>query len=67
MTAEQIQQHKNKIDQMTHEEMARLFRFAPSGHPYFDTTSPLCGYFRDRFEELGGMTPEMSKRIGWSR
>jgi hypothetical protein len=48
---------------MSQEEMARLWRFAPSGHPVFSNDLPLFG----RFEELGGMTPEISKKIGWKR
>ena len=55
----------DKIDNMTQEEMARLYRFAPSGHKYFNRNLPYAEYFIKRFKELGGMTPEISKRIGW--
>jgi len=54
---------KKKIDLMSQEEMCRLWRFAPSGHPYF------CGeagdYFKMKMKEKGGFTPEISKKIGW--
>jgi hypothetical protein len=40
MTDEQIVQAKSDIDAMSQEEMARLWRFAPAGHPYFDKTLP---------------------------
>lgn len=54
------------INQMTHREMASLWRFAPSGHPYFDKTKPYWKVFKKRFfDELGGFTPEISKSIGW--
>jgi len=64
-TPEQIQDEKSKLDQLSQEQMARLWRFAPSGHPYFDSSLPLFDYFINRFFELGGMTPSISKRIGW--
>ena len=60
-----IQNSINYIRKMSHEEMAWLHRFAPSGHPYFDITSPLNEAFQARFKMLGGMTTEISKKIGW--
>lgn len=55
-----------RINGMTHIEMARLWRFAPSGHPYFDGSLPYYELFRDRFlVHFGGFTPELSKAIGW--
>ena len=54
-----------KIRHMSHEEMARLFRFAPSGHRYFDIDGPFWEVFQNRFKGLGGMTNEISKKIGW--
>jgi len=50
---------------MTQKEMARLQRFASSGHPVFDFSLPLYERFKKRFAKLGGMTPEISKKIGW--
>lgn len=56
-----------KINNMGHEEMARLWRNAPSGHPYFDTTLPYHEVFRIRlFGHFGGFNPRLSKKIGWS-
>lgn len=54
-----------KINNMSHLEMARLWRFVPSGHPYFDTTKPYFNLFEKRFREFGGFTPEISKKLGW--
>jgi len=65
MTLEEIENHKKKINSMSQLEMASLWRFAPSGHPYFDSTLPLYDIFKKRFNELGGMTTEISKQIGW--
>lgn len=55
----------NRINNMSQEEMAKLWRFAPPGHPYFDTAKPYFEIFEKRFKELGGFTPEISKSIGW--
>ena len=66
MTGTEKELHTEAIRRMTYYEMARLYRFAPSGHIYFDTNHPeLYAAFVGRFKELGGMTPELSKRIGW--
>ena len=65
MTDEQIDDWKLQIDQMSREEMCRLWRFAPAGHPCFTTSTPVTAYFKERFDSLGGFSPEISKRIGW--
>jgi len=65
MTEQEIAEHKTKIDGMTQMDMARLWRSAPIGHPYFDGTLPLHDYFKERFDKLGGFTPYISKTIGW--
>ncbi len=62
MTLEEIEASKKDIDSMSREDMCRLWRFAPSGHPYFDKRNPLSTYFSERFK---GFTPEISKNIGW--
>ena len=54
-----------KINNMSQREMASLWRFAKSGHPYFDSTKPFFEVFEKRFKSLGGFTPEISKSIGW--
>lgn len=61
MTPEQ----KKEIDEMTQIQACRLWRFAPSGHPYFVSDTEVYTYFKKRFDELGGMTPEISKLIRW--
>ena len=65
MIEKEIQDWKTKIDGMGQVEMASLRRFARIGHPVFDNTLPLFEYFEARFAKLGGMTPEISKEIGW--
>jgi len=65
MIDQEIQDWKDKIDGMSHFEMCRYVRFAPCGHPLFDKTLPLAEYFRAKYEEYGGMTPAISKELGW--
>ena len=65
MEEQEIDGWKKKIAAMSQVEMATLWRFAPSGHPCFDNRLPLFEIFRARFNELGGMTTEVSKSIGW--
>ncbi len=53
-----------KINNMCHEEMCKLWKYAPTGHIYFDSTKPYVKIFEDRlFNHFGGFTPELSKRI----
>lgn len=60
-----LDQRKKEIDVMSQESMCRLWRFAPSGHPFFVIDTPVAKYFDKRFEALGGFSPEISKKIGW--
>lgn len=65
LTKKEIAEWREKIEIMTRVEMARLRRFAPSGHPVFRDDFPLYKLFEARFAELGGLSPEISKEIGW--
>jgi len=65
VNARELRNWKTKIDAMTHEQMAHLYRNAPAGHPVFDRRLPLYKYFKDRFDAFGGMTALISKKIGW--
>ncbi len=63
---DEILDWKSKIDKMSQLELCRLLRFAKVGHPCFDTTKPeISNYFSKKYEESGGMTPEISKQLGW--
>jgi hypothetical protein len=64
VTEEEIARISAKIAVMTREEMARFRRFAPSEDPIIQTPV-LWARFEQRFRELGGFSPEISKRIGW--
>jgi len=63
MTEKEINEWKLKIDKMSRFEMCRLWRFAPIGSPLFDKTTPVYNHFKIRFDQLGGFTPEISKRL----
>lgn len=65
LTEHEINDWKKRIDNMSHEEMARLWRFAPSGHPVFRNDLPLFDYFKECFDALGGMSAAVSKKIGF--
>jgi len=54
---------KKQIDNMGQEEMAKKWRFAPAGDPMFQGEAG--NYFTKRFNELGGFTSAISKKIGW--
>lgn len=71
-TPEEIQERiafwKGRIEEMGHYEMAHLYRFAPAGHPIFDSRyGDLYDIFCTRFREFGGLTPEISKKVGWDK
>lgn len=61
LTPEQIETWRHRIDAMAQEDLARLWRFSPIGHPVF-CTPVLYAHFQERFR---GMTPAVSKAIGW--
>lgn len=71
-TQEQIDNFAKDIEEMSHEEMARKWRFSPSGDPFFRTDlktsdgKSLPDIYKERFfGEFGGFNPELSKIIGW--
>jgi hypothetical protein len=51
----------DQVEKATHEDLARWYRFLlPSGKEQ----QAILDKIADRFKKLGGMTPELSKRIG---
>jgi len=65
MTTEDLE--IERINKLSHLELARLWRFSPSGHPYFDSRLPYLKVVKDRlYTHFGGITPEISKQIGWT-
>jgi hypothetical protein len=64
MTPQELNDHITAIKMLSQEGCARLYRFAHIGHIYF-TDKTLFKEFKNHFQSLGGMTPEISKKIGW--
>jgi len=54
---------KAEIDAMSQYQMCYAWRFAKSGDPRFQ--GEVGDYFAVKFKEKGGMTPEISKSLGW--
>lgn len=54
---------KEKIDAMSRREIACKLRFGKSGDELFKGEN--YAYMKERFEKLGGWSPELSKEIGW--
>jgi hypothetical protein len=55
---------KKEIDNMTHKEMAWLWRFGDSSNKYFQ--GEVGEYFKHRlFNHFGGFNTQLSKNIGW--
>jgi hypothetical protein len=52
-----------EVEQADHEQLARWYRFLPSG----DTREQreIADKIAERFKKLGGMTPALEKKIGF--
>lgn len=51
-----------EVEKADKEQLARWYRFLPSGETATD--QKLMKRIAERFDKLGGMTPELSKKIG---
>ena len=51
-----------EVEKADKEQLARWYRFLPSGEPAGD--QKIMKRIAERFENLGGMTVELSKKIG---
>ena len=58
-----VEEMKDIIDGMSQEDLCRKWRFAHAGDPFLQ--GEVGEYFSQKLREKGGMTPEISKRIGW--
>lgn len=59
-------ERKELIDGLTQYNMAYKLRFSPAGDVLFADPESYA-YFTKVFNEKGGMTPEISKSLGWER
>jgi len=51
-----------EVENADKEQLARWYRFLPSGETEAD--QKIMKRIAERFDKLGGMTPELSKKIG---
>jgi hypothetical protein len=51
-----------EVERAGKEQLARWYRFLPSGETLAD--QKIMNRIAERFEKLGGMTPELSRQIG---
>ena len=52
-----------QVEKASHEQLARWYRFLSSGNT--PEQKKIMGKIAKRFKTSGGMTPEISKRIGF--
>lgn len=52
-----------RIDSMSRAEIAYKLRFGKSGDELLKGEN--YDYMKERFDKLGGWSPELSKEIGW--
>ena len=52
----------NEVEKADKDQLARWYRFLPSGESEAD--QKIMKRIAERFEKLGGMTPDLSKKIG---
>lgn len=64
MDQQDIQHWKDVIDGFDHLACVRSLRFLPAGHPIF-VEPELADHFKARLDHFGGVTPVVSKTIGW--
>lgn len=61
-----LEEQKAEIDNLTHVEMAKYWRFGNGKKEWYDNTNPIAKHFYDRlWLHHGGFTPQISKHIGW--
>jgi hypothetical protein len=51
-----------EVEKADKEQLARWYRFLPSGETRAD--QKIMRRIADRFDKLGGMTPELNRKIG---
>lgn len=54
---------KEEIDSMTQLQLCSKWRFSKPGDPIF--IGETGDYFRKVMDKKGGMTPQISKQLGW--
>lgn len=52
-----------QVENADHEQLGRWYRFLPCGDSL--AQKKICDRIAERLKELGGMTPDLEKRIGY--
>ncbi len=52
------------VEKASHEQLARWYRFLPSGDS--KEQQKIMARITERFNKLGGMTPELSDKVGFA-
>ena len=60
-----LRKAKEDIDKLSHYDMCYQWRFYTSEQFVKSYPGELGEYFAKRLKDLGGFTPEISKRLGW--
>ncbi len=59
-------QQKQQIDNLSHLQLCKAWRFGTGEKEWFDKSYEASTYFKDRlFNYFGGFTPQISKQIGF--
>jgi hypothetical protein len=53
-----------QVEKASHEDLARWYRFLPAGDS--KEQQKIMGRITERFNKFGGMTPELSDKIGFA-
>ena len=62
LTEDEVKEWKLALSAMSQAELGKLQRYAPVGHPVFDSKYSIHKHFEQCFK---GFTPELSKKVGW--
>ena len=61
-----FEEQKDEVNNLSHEQIAKFWRYGNGKKEWYDATNPISTYFTDRlYVHFGGITPQISKRIGW--
>jgi len=54
-----------EVEAASHEQLAKWYRFLVNDEPSDKERKRVMKRLSERIHELGGMTPELSNKIGW--
>jgi len=63
-TKEEIEKMKEEIKALSDEEVIKVYKFAPIGHPYFRRDLPLFEIFSERLDKVRNFCSQGGKDNG---